>query len=234
MRNLGSAEKLIVSGQRGPVVEQYRKLAANLLFAKSRQNARVIMVASAVAGEGKTLTASNLALTLAGSYRFKVLLIDADLRRPSIHGVFGLPNPCGLIDDLRGAAERASTRVAVTDNLTVVTAGRPDSDPMSALTSDRMRCLITEAAAEFDWVLIDTPPIALLPDAHLLAEMTDAALLVVRAGHTPFSLISRAVEVLGASRIAGVILNRVEQREIGGGYYYYGQPDYYGATEAQR
>ena len=220
--------KLVAAGRQGPLVEQYRKLAATLHFAKKDGAVKVLMVASAVAGEGKTLTACNLALTFSESYGSKVLLIDADLRRPSTHKVFGVANTCGLIDHLNSPVERPLPMLEITPNLSLVPAGRPDPDPISALTSDRMRRVIEDASGSFDWVIIDTPPIALLPDAHLLAGLAHAALLVIRAGHTPFSLINRAVTVLGRQRIAGVVLNRVRQREIGGGYYYYGTQNYFG------
>src|SRR5207244_3220025 len=98
--------------------------------------------------------------------------------------------------------------------LSLLTAGRADSDPMSGLTSDRMRQIIVEAAASFDWVIIDTPPIGLLPDANLLAAMADAALLVVRAGSTPHGLIRRAADALDRNRILGVVLNCVAERDV--------------------
>ena len=110
--------------------------------------------------------------------------------------------------------------IRATSNLSLLLAGRPDSDPMSGLTSGRMRRLITEAAAHFDWVIIDTPPLVLLPDANLLAAMVDAAILVVGAGKTPYKLITRAIEAVGRSRILGVVLNRVDRACVPGGYGY--------------
>jgi protein-tyrosine kinase len=202
------------------IVEQYRKLAATLHHAQAERELKVVMVSSAVSGDGKTLTAINLALTLSESYRRRVLLIDADLRRPSVHTVFELKNETGLTDSLTAATERRLPVIHATPNLSLLLAGRPDSDPMSGLTSGRMRRLIAEAAANFDWVIIDTPPLVMLPDANLLAAMVDAAILVIGAGKTPYKLITRAIEAVGRSRILGVVLNRVDQTYVAGGYGY--------------
>jgi capsular exopolysaccharide synthesis family protein len=206
-------------------VEQYRKLAGVLHHAQLAKNLKVVMVTSAVAGEGKSLTSTNLALTFSESFRRSVLLIDADLRRPVLHETFQVPNITGLGDGLRAGQEQKLTLVQVSPRLTLLTAGRPDPDPMSGLTSDRMRRVIEEAGARFDWVIIDTPPLGLLPDANLLAAMVDTTLLVVRATTTPYPLVRRAVESIGRDRIFGVVLNRAE--ESAGGYNYHSYYDSY-------
>lgn len=207
-------------------VEQYRRLAASLHHARLERDVKVLMITSASPGEGKTLTATNLALTLSESYRRKVLLIDADLRRPSLHHIFGLPNVLGLSDALKGEADRKLSVIQVSPNLTVLPAGRPDSDPMGGLTSDRMRRIVQEAAAHFDWVIIDTPPVGFLSDANLLVAMVDAALFVVRAGKSPYRLVQRALDAVGRSRILGVVLNAIDEHVDDAEYYYYG---YYGS-----
>jgi protein-tyrosine kinase len=214
-------EKLITTANaEQSTVEQYRKLAATLHHAQAERALKVVMVSSAVSGDGKTITATNLALTLSESYRRRVLLIDADLRRPSVHKVFQLKNGSGLTDCLKASTERRLPLVAASARLSLLLAGRPDSDPMSGLTSGRMRRLLTEAAEHFDWVIIDTPPLVLLPDANLLAAMVDAAILVIGAGKTPYKLITRAIEAVGRGRILGVVLNRVERAYMAGGYGY--------------
>jgi len=202
--------------------EQYRRLAAVLHDAHNTQGLKVIMVASAVASEGKTLTASNLALTFSESYHKRVLLIDADLRRPSLHSVFRLDTTLGLGDGLLSAGDSKMLVRQVSPRLAVLPAGRPSSDPMAGLTSDRMRKLIDEARQSFDWVILDTPPIMLLPDAHLLASMVDGAIMVVRANATPFELIKRAVEAIGRQRVIGMVLNRADVGKTAYQYQYYG------------
>ena len=188
---------------------------------------KIVMVTSAMAGEGKTLTATNLALTFSESYHRSVLLIDADLRRPTLHETFQVPNVSGLGDGLRADKEQKLSLVQVSPRLTLLTAGRPDPDPMSGLTSERMRRVIEEAASRFDWVIIDTPPVGLLPDARLLAAMADATLLVIRAATTPYAMVRRAVEAIGRDRIFGVVLNRAEDSASTGGYSYYSYYDSY-------
>lgn len=218
-----TSEKLVGPSQASSAAaEQYRQLAAALHHAQKERNIGVVMVSSAVASEGKTLTSTNLALTLSTSYRRTVLLIDADLRRPSVHEVFQMQNSSGLTDGLRAPADQKLKVVEVTDRLSVLTSGRPTSDPMSLLTSERMVRLIEEASERFDWVIMDTPPVGLLSDANLLGAMVDAAVLVVAAGRTPFDMVQRAVDAIGRDRIFGVVLNRVEERAVYGGYSYSG------------
>ena len=222
------AEKIVAtSGMRPGFVEQYRKLAGVLHHAQLSKNLKTVLVTSAMAGEGKTLTATNLALTLSESYRRSVLLIDADLRRPTLHETFQVPNVSGLGDGLRSEAEQKLSLVQVSPRLTLLTAGRPDPDPISGLTSERMRRVLEEAATRFDWVIIDTPPVALLPDARLLAAMTDATLLVVRAAKTQYPVIRRTVEAIGRQRIFGVVLNRAEDGLAASGHGYYSYYDSY-------
>lgn len=200
--------KLVLNAELEPTsVEQYRRLGARLHLGQAQQGTKVVMVTSALVGEGKTVTATNLALTLSESYKKRVLLIDADLRRPGVHELFGIPNFTGLNDGIRSGEERQVPVVRVTDHLSVLTAGRPDADPMSVLSSDRMRRVVSDAAAAFEWVIIDTPPVALLSDAHLLATLVDTVVLVVRAGVTPLQAIQTATLVVGRDKIMGVVLN---------------------------
>jgi capsular exopolysaccharide synthesis family protein len=220
------SEKVVVGnrdGTRAAVavsVEQYRGLAATLHHAQIERNIKVVMITSAIAGEGKSLTATNLALTLSESYRRQVLLIDADLRRPTLHEVFQVPNVSGLNDGLRNEEEPRLSLLEITPHLTLLPAGQPDPDPMSVLTSARMRRIIEEASARYDWVIVDAPPIGLLTDAGLLGKMVDAALLVIQAGRTDYPIVKRAVEAIGRERILGVVLNRVETSSSTYGYKY--------------
>jgi capsular exopolysaccharide synthesis family protein len=222
VRRTPFSEKLSINSGDATSTEQYRRLAGRLYLAQAEHGTRVVMVTSAMPGEGKTLTATNVALTLAESYKRQVLLIDADLRRPWVHEMFQVPNLSGLNDGLRSADEHKIPLLRLTENLSILTAGRPDRDPMSVLSSDRMRRVLTEAGSRFDWVIIDTPPVALLTDAHLLASLVDAILLVVQAGKTPLAAIHKAVEAVGRERILGVVLNRADHAAVYHAYDYYG------------
>jgi capsular exopolysaccharide synthesis family protein len=180
----------------------------------------VFIWTSAVAGEGKTVTACNLAMTLSQSYRRRVLLIDADLRHPKLHHLFNVPNSAGLSDGLLADRGPALSVHVISDTLSLLTAGPRTADPMSLLISDRMRRVLAEAASRYDWVILDTPPALLLPDANLLAGMVDTSVLVVGAETTPYRQVRRAVEVLGRERILGLVLNRAHDHALVDSYGY--------------
>jgi capsular exopolysaccharide synthesis family protein len=207
--------KVMTAGDIDPVsVEQYRRLAAVLHHAQMDRGIKRAMVASAVAGEGKTLTALNLALTLSASYHRRVLLIDADLRCPRVHELLDVENASGLNDALTNTRQSRASLLAVSPRLSVLLAGRPNPDPMSALTSARMGQVLNKAAESYDWVIVDTPPVVMLPDTSLLAAMVDVALLVIRAGRTSCDLIDRAIAALGRDRVLGVVLNCVDEENL--------------------
>ena len=200
-----------------------RKLAAALHHAQVQHGTKVVMMASTLAGEGKTLTATNLALTLSESYRRRVALIDADLRRPTVHDMFGLPNVSGLNDVLSAHGDAACEIFEVSPCLSVLTAGRPNPDPVSGLTSERMRRVVAAASKEFEWVILDTPPVGLLPDAGLLGGDGGHG-RAHRCGRANADrMVHRTVEAIGRDRIFGVVLNRAAIDPLWGGYgsYYY-------------
>jgi capsular exopolysaccharide synthesis family protein len=215
--------KLVINEGLDPaLVEQFRHLAATLHHAQEQSAMRSVMVTSAAPNEGKTLTATNLALTLSESYQRRVLLIDADLRRPRMREMFALPAGEGLTNVLVKPDGGRLPVHHVSQTLAVLTAGDDVADPMSLLASPAMKQLLDEARSLFDWVVVDTPPIAILPDANLLSAMIDTALLVVSAQSTPYPLVQRAVQAIGPGRILGVVLNRAEHAAVP--IYDYGYP----------
>jgi capsular exopolysaccharide synthesis family protein len=221
LAHLPGIEKLTLGAQDSSSIEQYRRLAARLLLAQVEKGTRLVMVTSALPGEGKTLTSANLALTLSESYKRPVLLIDGDFRRPSIHEIFNVPNVSGLNDGLRLDSGRRIPLLSYTEHLTILTAGRPDDDPMSVLSGEQMRKVLGEAAKRFEFVVIDTPPVALLPDAHLLSSLVDSVVLVVESGRSPLPAIKKAVDAVGRDRVLGIVLNRAASGVHGGSYEYY-------------
>src|SRR5829696_5103368 len=207
-----------------PVLDQLRSLAASLHQARSGRELKVIAVTSSVSGEGKTLLAANLALTLSKSYMRQVLLIDADLRRPSLHRLFGIPSQDGIHTALESVVEGAPVVVQeVAPRLALLPGGKPVRDPISVLASDAMQRLMTAAMATYDWIVVDTPPVGMLPDVSLLSSLADAVLLVVESGRVRYDLVQRTVESIGAERIFGVVLNKVPERDIVAAYgmHYY-------------
>ena len=218
-------EKLVASGNpTAAAIEQYRRLAAKLHQAQVDRQLNSLMVVSAVSGEGKTLTSINLALTLSSSYKRRVLLVDADFRRPSLHEAFGLGITAGLQEAVLNPPESGEMAFAfeVAPGVALLPAGKPTNDPLGALTAERMSTILAEAKRSFDWVIVDTAPLAALSDAHVLKDLVDGAVLVISAGHTHFELVERAVQTLGTDHILGVVLNGVQDQEIDAAYGYAG------------
>ena len=217
--------RLIVHPEADPVfVEQYRRLGAALHDAQVQKGIRSVMVASAVAAEGKTLSATNLALMLS-RFKKRVLLVDGDLRKPSVHRLLQIENGAGLTDILQRPGEHLPVQ-ALSPTLSVITGGQPDPDPVALLVSDATGDVLAAARDQFDWVVVDTPPIVLFPDAGLFAGRLDTCVMVVSAVTTASSVAAAAVAAIGAARILGVVLNRAEPSEIAAGYDYgqYGYP----------
>ena len=188
--------------------EQYRSLRTRLKRAESGRSLRAIAITSPAKGDGKSLTAANLALTMAQEFNQRVLLLDADLRRPSVHQLFGLRETPGLGDVLMNGADLDQALVTLPDHhLTVLTAGHPPSHPAELLGSATMRRLLDTLRTRFDRILIDVPPVAPLADLHILAPMIDGLLMIVRAGITQKPAIERALAGLDRSKVLGLVLN---------------------------
>lgn len=202
------------------LIEQFRRLAATLHHAHLNNGLRSVMVTSALPGDGKTLTSVNLALVLAESYRYKVLLVDADLRRPSIPNVVDLGMGSGLSEALRASTDQRLALVPITPRLTLLPAGQPIANSIEALTSPRMRQILEEAEERFDWVILDSPPIGPTTDARILTQMVGGALFVIQAARTPYPDVKKAVDALGRDQIIGIVLNGVEATAADA--YYYG------------
>jgi capsular exopolysaccharide synthesis family protein len=214
-------ERLAMAPDGDPaLIEQFRRLAATLHHAQLNSGLRSVMVTSARPGDGKTLTSINLALVLAESYRYNVLLIDADLRRPSIPNVVEIGGGQGLGEALRSPTEQKLALLTLSPRLTLLPAGQPMANSIEALTSPRMRQILQEAIARFDWVILDAPPVGPTTDARLLAQMVGGTLFVLRAGQTPCVDVQKAVDAIGREQVLGVVLNGVDQD---------GHSDYYGA-----
>jgi len=212
----------VPASAQGVAVEQYRRLVGALLRAQAEHGVKVVMITSALPGEGKSLTAANVAVTLAKSYQRSTLLIDADQRDPSQHLIFNVDNPRGLTEHLRSYEPGPVHTVELFPGLTLLPAGRPTSDPMGGLTSNRLRQMLADAASTFDLVLVDTPPVTVVPDAGLLAPLVDAVVLVIKANDTQYDAVASAVTTVGRERILGTVLNQAEASSFGRYGYGYG------------
>jgi protein-tyrosine kinase len=215
-------EKLILSQGVNPgFVEQFRRLGGVFHRAQAEHGIKVVMITSALPGEGKTLTACNLALTMSLSYGRRVLLMDVDLRRPMLHNIFGVENRGGIADRLQRGQSIPPVQVSSTLSLLVAGRSKNESESVQIITGEPMRQLIADAATQYDWVVIDTPPVGLVTEAHLMAAMADRVLFVVQAGKTPYDAIKKSVETIGKERIMGTVLNRADATLANSSYAYY-------------
>jgi protein-tyrosine kinase len=202
--------------------EQYRSLRTRLKQAEGTKNVRSILITSPAKGDGKSLTAANLALTMAQEFQQRILVVDGDLRRPALHRLFGLADGPGLADALMNIAELDRALVSLPEyHVTVLPAGVPPSHPAELLGSSTMRRVLDTLRTRFDRILIDMPPVAPLADVHILAPMVDGLLMIVRAGITPKPAIERALSGLDQSKVLGLVLNE-SGGEATDGYNYEG------------
>ena len=204
------------------MAESYRALRTSLLLSNLGAPPKVIMVTSALPQEGKTTTSINCAVVLAQK-GVRVLLIDADLRRPSIHKTLGMGPHSGLSNVLTGSTtlEEAITRTAVLPNLFVLAAGTPPPNPAELLASANMKDILAKLSQEYDHIVIDTPPSLSVTDAVVLSPRADAVVLVIRSGQTSKQALRRARDILMQvnAKVVGVLLNAVDLRSPD--YYYY-------------
>jgi succinoglycan biosynthesis transport protein ExoP len=204
-----------ISPRRGtPAGDAYDWLHTNLLFAAVGQEAKTVMITSAIPGEGKTTTALNLARTMAERGE-RVLLIDADLRRGRIDAAMGTPGARGLADLVAGTVRIEDVLLEVEtegESLTYLTAGSSSEHPTNLLRSARTRLLIQWAARKFDRVVIDAPPIHAVADAAVLAQHADAVVVIARSGVTPYGALANAAEQLRRVGIPvlGGVMNDVD------------------------
>jgi protein-tyrosine kinase len=196
--------------------EQYRMLHGRLERERAQRPLKVVALTSAVSGEGKSLTAANLALVAAAAdLRRRVLLVDADLRRPRLHLLLGVGGRPGLGELLGQEATAAQViRRPSGSRLAVVPAGACRDEAGARIEAGAMRRFLEEAQAHFDEIYLDAPPVLPVADGALLASMSDAAILVVRAGVTAKSLVWQAVESMAGARILGCVLNGVHSSEV--------------------
>jgi len=204
------------------MAESYRALRTSLLLSSLGAPPKVIMVTSALPQEGKTTTSINSAVVLAQK-GVRVLLIDADLRRPSIHKTLGMGPRSGLSNVLTGSTtvDQAITRSTILPNLFVLAAGTPPPNPAELLASANMRDVLNELREQYDHIVIDTPPCLSVTDAVVLSPRADAVVLVIRSGQTTKQALRRSRDVLMQvnAKMVGVLLNAVDLRSPD--YYYY-------------
>jgi capsular exopolysaccharide synthesis family protein len=228
---------------RGAGVEQFRSLRSHIYQARYEAPLKTILVASGMPSEGKSFVAANLAMSLARNSIHNILLIDGDLRRPTLHTLLGAPNTPGLANYLEGTANvydilqrdrtpenPANSSSASVSNLTFIPCGKTSDNSSELVANHRIEELIAEVAPYFDWILIDAPPVLAVTDAVELAHAADAVLLIARGGTTTYEVAQRTQAAFSSSRVLGFVLNDVKDapRSSGYNYNYY----YHGESEA--
>ena len=213
------------NGQNTALAEAFHELRTSVLLSTAKHPPKTLLVTSAKGGEGKTTVAANLAVSLA-QLGEKVLLIDADLRRPSLHNFFGVPNTSGLVNFLTGDPDwRSLLSHPAPIGLSVLPSGPIPPNPADLLSSEYMPALVREASKEYKFVVLDSPPLLNLADSRILATLVDGVILVVGGGITPRELVHRAYAsaVDAGSHVLGATINFADTRSD---YYSYGyHPD---------
>ncbi|MGG6440428.1 CpsD/CapB family tyrosine-protein kinase [Saccharococcus caldoxylosilyticus] len=207
---------------KSPISEQYRTIRTNIQFSFIEDTMHSLMVTSAGPSEGKSTTAANLAIVFAQQGK-KVLLIDADLRKPTVHYTFHLNNYMGLTSVLTHSSSLLSAcQETNVENLYVLTSGPIPPNPAELLSSKMMDNCLQELYQLFDLIIFDTPPVLAVTDAQILANKCDGTILVVASGKTEIEAAVKAKELLAAAnaKLLGVVLNQRKHRE-GQHYYYY-------------
>lgn len=215
-KNHRQRRQLITHQQpKSPISEQYRNIRTNIEFAAVDKNLHSLMVTSANPSEGKTTTTANMAVVFAQQGK-KVLLIDADMRKPAMHQMFQVDNIFGLTNVLTHS-ERLEKCVQTTsvDNLHFLACGPIPPNPAELLGSKSMQELLAQAYSTYDLVIFDLPPILAVTDAQIMANVCDASILVVRSEST-----DKETAVKAKGKLLGVVLNDREREQ--GLYYYYG------------
>lgn len=214
--------QLLSSGMASPGAEELRTLRSRLYQIRDRQPLRKVLITSALPGEGKTFLTVSLAHMIVRQHERRALIIDADLRRSQLHETLGAPVSPGLTDFLEGSADELSIIQRGRDvELYLIPGGKAASNPAELLSNGRFSLLLERLEPLFDWILIDSPPVVPVHDSSILAAFCDGALMVVRAGSTPFELAQKARTELKDKGLLGVVLNQLEEGQTYQSYYYH-------------
>jgi len=207
--------------QYSALVEAFRSLRTSVLLSAAGQPPRSLLVSSAQPGEGKTTVSANLAISLAQLGQ-RVLLIDADLRRPSVHRAFQIHGSLGVVSYLTGQQDwRAAVEKTGLPGLDVLVSGPVPPNPAELLSSDRMQKLMQEALEDYKFVVVDSPPLLNVSDSRILATLVEGVVLVVKGGETPRELVQRAQACISdvGARVIGAVLNNIDLHREEYSYY---------------
>jgi capsular exopolysaccharide synthesis family protein len=219
-RHLHQHRLTVVSDPQSIASQQYGILTLKVQRWRDQTEGRVLAITSAAGGEGKSLTALNLSMSLASSAEGRVLLVDCDLRRPQVHERLGLTDMPGFSDLLAMNDCDVNPFIAKVGSLYVMPGGTELGDPGGLLSTRRTREILARLKQEFQLIVLDSPPLVPIADSHFLAGLADGVVLVIRARQTRRELLQRAAESLGGTNIVGVVLNDVEYADTRYAYAY--------------
>jgi len=221
---------------KSPISEAYRTLRTNIQYSRADNPVKTVLITSSGPGEGKSTSVANLAITFA-QMGAKTLLVDTDLRRPVLHGIFGHSKNEGLTNILVGRSTmEEAVKLTRIENLHLITSGTLPPNPSELLSSNVMERFLVDAKSQFDIILLDTPPVIAVTDAAVLATKIDGVVLVVRSGEADRDAIERSKTLLEKvnAYLLGVLLNGVNVHMMYGSYYYYYQQYYSGDGKVKR
>jgi len=207
---------------KSPISEQYRTIRTNIQFSSIDKKIKTLLVTSSEPGAGKSMTAANLAIVYA-QQGIKTLLIDGDMRKPTIHYTFRLDNLQGLSNALvDGLSFNRIAEVSDIDNLDLISSGPVPPNPSELLASKQFERLLTEASDIYEMIIIDTPPLLAVTDAQILATKLDGVIIVARSGQTEINQLQESVEAINKVKgnLLGTVLNDVQKTDNANFYYY--------------
>lgn len=212
-----------ITQPRSPYCEEYRNLRTQVLHKSRKRKLQAIVVASVGPSEGKSVTALNLSWLFAQTDGVRALIIDSDLRRPSIAGYLGIEATSGLSDVLTGDESLMSSLIKLQPSgLYLLPGGSARDDVAELISGPKFAEILNEARSHFDFIIIDAPPLGIFTDASLLINLADGAMLVVRANHTKYKDVDRILDSLPRERMLGTILNQSDVPLMDESYYKYG------------
>jgi protein-tyrosine kinase len=229
-------DKLISFFQPSSIVsEQFRRLRVHTIRSDNGHSPRTILISSALSGEGKSFVAANLAATIATEFNHHALLVDCDLRNPTLSHMFGLSDKKGLSDYLSGIEELSELFIKTpVEKLTILCSGTPQDNPSEMLGSKKMEGLVQELATRYAdrFIIFDSSPVLATTEPSVLNKMVDGIVMVVKAGQTPRDSVLRAMKLLQGEKILGFVLNDLQfkhkalyEKYFGMNHYYYSYAD---------
>ncbi|KDR94672.1 capsular exopolysaccharide family [Peptoclostridium litorale DSM 5388] len=225
-------ELIVYQKPKSPISEAYRSLRTNIEFANVDNDKKLILITSSKQAEGKSTTVANLAVTMANMGK-KVVIVDGDLRRPRVHKIFGHTKIGGVTEILLShCSYKGCVKKTEVENLDIITSGQTPPNPSEMLSSNSMKQILEEVRNDYDYVFIDSPPVAAVADAVILSGMADGVVLVCACGRVEVDMVRNTLQALenAGAYVIGSVINNIDVHDKKSGYYYY-SPSYYGYCE---